>query len=146
VRRIDAKTYLELKKKDLQMDVAEQGEKVTAPFSGMQKKYPDYSGYYIYEAEADLEAGKSYQLSVEDVSESVEVFVNGQSLGMKLQRPFVFILPGQQVSEENQIRIEVATMLERKLYSQGYDVKSMSPYRPLSPTGIVGKVTLQKVK
>ncbi|SCP99522.1 hypothetical protein [Anaerobium acetethylicum] len=146
VRRIDAKTYLELKKKDLQMDVAEQGEKVTAPFSGMQKKYPDYSGYYIYETEAVLEAGKSYQLSIEDVSESVEVFLNGQSLGMKLQRPFVFILPGQQVSEENQIRIEVATMLERKLYSQGYDVKSMSPYRPLSPTGIVGKVTLQKVK
>lgn len=146
VQRIDAKTYLELEEKELQIGDAEQSEKVTAPFVGMQKNYPDYSGYYIYEAEADLEAGKSYQLSIEEVSESVEVFLNGQSLGMKLQRPFGFILPKENVLATNKIRIEVATMLERKLYSQGYDIKSMSPYRPLSPTGIVGKVILQKEK
>lgn len=146
VQRINAKTYLELEERELQMGAAGQGEKVIAPFVGMQKMYPNYSGYYIYEAEADLEAGKSYKLSIEDVSESVEVFLNGQSLGMKLQRPFDFILPKRNVMETNKIRIEIATMLERKLCSLGYDIKSMSPYRPLSPTGIVGKVILKKEK
>lgn len=144
VRRMDAKTYLELLQGKIQVNGEALGEKVIAPFVGMQKYYPDYSGYYIYETKVRLEAHKTYKLLIENVSESVEVFLNGKSLGMKLQSPFTFIFPKEQVCEDNKIRIEVATMLERKLYSQNYNIKAMSPYRPLSPTGIIGKVILQK--
>ena len=118
-------------------------ETVCAPFDGMQKKYPDFSGYYIYETDVEMEEGTNCRIKIEDVCESAEVFVNGTSLGMRLQRPFVFEIPGALVKKENRVRIETATLLERKLHGEGINIRGMSPYRPLSATGIVGKVTAE---
>lgn len=56
-------------------------EIVKAPFTGMQEKYPDFSGYYIYETKVALNQGTTYRLAIEDVCETVEVFLNGVSLG-----------------------------------------------------------------
>lgn len=119
-------------------------ETVTAPFAGMQIEHPDFAGYYIYETELALEAGVTYQLVMDQVNESAEVFFNGTSLGMKLQAPFTFILPGEAVKETNALRIEVATLAERKVKAMGGDISCMSAPRPLSATGIVGNVTIYK--
>ena len=81
---------------------------------------------------------------MDEVNESVEVFLNGSSLGMKLQNPFAFILPKDMVRTENELRIEVATLNERKVKSLGADISCMSVERPLSATGLVGNVTIYK--
>lgn len=122
----------------------EKTEIVKTPLCGMQKKYPDFSGYYVYETEAELEEGTSYKLVMDEVNESVEVFLNGRSLGMKLQAPFAFILPSELVEKENKIRIETATLNERKVKALGADISCMAVERPLSATGLVGNVTLYK--
>lgn len=119
-------------------------ERVTAPFVGMQKVHPEFSGYYIYETDLILEEGNTYKLVMDEVNESVEVFLNGSSLGMKLQNPFAFILPKDMVRTENELRIEVATLNERKVHSLGADISCMSVERPLSATGLVGNVTIYK--
>lgn len=117
-------------------------EEVKAPYHGMQDKYPDFSGFYIYKTEICCSTGAKYVLAIEEVCESVEVFINGKSAGVRLQSPYAFDISDFVQNGSNQVRIEVATLLERKLRSQGFDIRSMSPYRPLSPTGILGKVTL----
>lgn len=117
-------------------------ETVKAPFNGMQKKYPDYSGFYIYETKVDLAAGGKYELQIEDVSETAEVFFNGKSLGMRVQRPYTYQIPAELVQSENELRIETATLLERKVKAMGAGISAMSQERPLSPTGIVGKVAI----
>ena len=121
-------------------------EMIKAPFTGMQMLYPDFSGYYIYMMQEELDSGNEYWLEIEDVSEAVEVFVNGHSTGMKLQKPFCFQLSDGNIQGVCHIRIEVATTLERKLYYAGNDIESMSAKCPLSPTGIIGKVFLKQAK
>ncbi len=123
---------------------AAQTEKVTAPFVGMQKAYPEFSGYYIYETCLILAEGNTYQLVMDEVNESVEVFLNGSSLGMKLQAPFTFTLPANMVRNKNELRIEVATLNERKVKALGADIACMSVNRPFSATGLVGNVTIYK--
>lgn len=119
-------------------------ETVTAPYTGMQTRHPNFSGYYIYETKITLGAGTTYLLEMDQVNESVEVFLNGSSLGMRLQAPFTFVLPAGLVTEENELRMEVATLNERKVKAFGADVSCMSVERPLSPTGFVGNITVYK--
>lgn len=122
------------------------GEPFTAeaPFMGMQKRFPEFSGFYIYETKADLTEGCRYCLDIEDVYESAEVFVNGVSVGTRLQKPFRFEIPAELAKTDSLIRIETATLPERKVKKMGAAVNGMSAYRPLSATGIVGKVMLLK--
>lgn len=153
VNAVDSKTYLEQleaagkgifeKRCSVNLDAA-QAELVAAPFTGMQKLHPKFSGYYIYETSLTLLGGKVYRLVMDEVNESVEVFLNGRSLGMKLQAPFAFELPAEMVEEDNDIRIEVATLNERKVKALGADISCMSVERPLSATGLVGNVTVYK--
>ena len=117
-------------------------DSVTAPFSGMQEQYPEFSGYYIYETELTMVKGRGYRLTIADLYDSAEVFLNGKRVGMRLQRPYTFELTEAAEQEQNLLRITVATTLERKVKAMGADIHSMSAERPLSPTGIVGKVTL----
>lgn len=143
VTRVEARGYhgLQLDKEQLY-----QGEIIEAPFEGMQKRYPDFSGYYFYETEVMLDLKSDYWLEIEDVSEAAEVFVDDTSAGMLLQKPFAFHLPSDRARERCKIRIETATTLERRLHSRGVDTKSMSASQPLSPTGILGKVIIKEVK
>lgn len=117
-------------------------ETVKAPFTGMQKKYPDFSGYYIYEAKVPLNPGQNYVLEIDDVYETAEVFVNGTSIGTKVQGPYKFEIPSAILTEENDLRIEIATLLERKVRAMGVNFAAMSAHRPMSPTGILGQVSI----
>ncbi|MCC8067400.1 MAG: hypothetical protein LIO94_09930 [Clostridiales bacterium] len=115
---------------------------IHAPFTGMQGWFPDYSGYYLYETQVSLTPGRAYQIQMEEVHETAEVFLNGRSLGMKIQNPYFFAVPTELVQEENILRIETATLAERKVKAMGVNIAPMSAERPLSPTGIVGEVRI----
>lgn len=149
VGRVEAADYLaQLEKAGEQIHTkkavvkAAQTEAVHAPYTGMQQKYPDFSGYYIYEANVELEPGAAYELELAQVSEAAEVFLNGTSLGTRVQAPYRFELPAALAEEEHVLRIEVATLPERKVRAMGVDLAAMSAHRPMSPTGILGTVTV----
>ncbi len=115
-----------------------------SPFTGMQKLFPDFSGFYVYETAVDLDPGAFYLLEIQEVYESAEVFVNGVSVGSRVQRPCRFRIPKGIGGPNSVIRVEVATLLERKLHKEGVPLNGMTIPRPLSPAGIVGKVTLRR--
>ncbi|MDO4648693.1 MAG: hypothetical protein Q4B26_08580 [Eubacteriales bacterium] len=117
---------------------------VQAPYTGMQKQYPDFSGFYIYQAEAEFEEGATYILEIDHVCEAAEVFVDGESLGTKVQAPYRFVFCNEK-GENHQIRVDVATLTERKARALGANVAAMSVQRPFSPTGILGNVNILKV-
>ena len=71
-------------------------------------------------------------LEITDAYEGVEVFLNGQSLGIQVTAPFVYDLRGHTRNGNNHLTIEVATTLERENGSS----------KDAAPTGIVGDVAL----
>ena len=70
-------------------------------------------------------------LEITDAYEGVEVFLNGESLGIQVIAPFVYDLRGKVQADENHLAVEVATTLERE---QGG--------KNAAPTGITGEVNL----
>ena len=87
----------------------------------------NFSGIIRYETTI----GNSVKsLLITDAYEGVEVFINGESLGIQVVPPFVFDLRKHMVKEENELAIEVATTLERE----------NGKVKGASPTGIIGDV------
>ena len=78
-----------------------------------------------------------------DAGEGVEVFLNGESRGIRITPPMVYELNGREGT--NRLRIEVATTLERECYPllQGY--RKMLARVPSCPSGLTGKVTLSEI-
>ena len=141
VGKVEAKEYLKLSREKAKIE-PDQWQNIAAPFKGMQIENPDFSGYYIYEANFASPECKAYTLEIDQVYETVEAFINGISLGMKVQAPYSFEIPAEYVGKDNTLRIEVATLLERKVKAMGVNISAMSADRPLSPTGIVGEVRI----
>ena len=116
-----------------------------APFTGVQREYPDFSGYIIYETPVNLEKDTEYILLIDDVGETAEAFLNGKSLGVRVQAPYRFTIPASIVREESVLRIEAATLADRKAKKTRPDsMRSMSADRPFTPSGIVGNVRIIK--
>ncbi len=101
---------------------------------------PQFSGFVRYECEFNLPKASRLLLSIEDASEGVEVFLNGESCGIQIAPPMVYELSGRE--GRNQLRIEVATTLERECYplTEGYQ-KLLAPV-PSCASGLTGKVKL----
>ncbi len=110
--------------------------------NGMQTLHPEFSGFYRYETTFTADAPCHVLLAIEDAGESAEVFVNGKRVGMRTAQPYVFELSSALTPGENTLAIEVATNLERKVFAMELDPAAMGIPAPLSPTGILGKVTL----
>lgn len=110
--------------------------------NGMQTLHPEFSGFYRYETVFTIDSPDSCLLTIEDVGESAEVFVNGNRVGMRTAQPYCFDLTSALKPGENTFVIEVATNLERKVFAMGLDPAAMGIPSPLSPTGIIGTVTL----
>lgn len=104
---------------------------------GMQRKYPDFSGYLRYETKVTLTGITEAALTLDNAFEAVEVFVNGVSMGMTTAQPYRFALSGLR-DGENDIAIEVATTVERLAKKLHTDVNCMNPPAPFSPIGLVG--------
>lgn len=115
------------------------------------QEQPDFSGFVRYDntivlTKEDLPAGKEERILLEitDAYEGVEVFVNGESLGIQIVPSFVFDLTHRLHTGENLIRIEVATTLERAMYSVPDRMGRPKP-QPKDPSGINGEVHLYRI-
>ena len=119
-----------------------EGEKeVTLP-DNLETEEPLFSGYVRYENRFTADDGDILTLEIEDAQEGVEVFVNGVSLGLQVSPAFRYDLTGHLTSGTNELRIEVATTLERER-SADPDPYGRKP-EPTSRSGITGKVRLVK--
>ena len=106
---------------------------------------PKFSGLVRYEKQLTMETvPESVVLSVSDAYEGVEVFVNGESLGIQIVPGYRFELAPYLQTGANEIRIEVATTLEREAWDFPTRFTMMGMEKPpvTTPSGISGTVTL----
>lgn len=120
-----------------------ESKKVSLP-DNLEVENPAFSGFVRYENTFEVDNISTYLLEITDAHEGVEVFVNGESVGIQIAPPFVYHLEEKLVIGENTIGIEVATTLEREMsvipdfMGQIKEAKSLS--------GITGQVTLYNCK
>ena len=83
------------------------------------------------------ETSSQILLTIADAGEDIELFINGKSAGIQILSPFIFDMSNMLVNGRNQIRIEVATSLERE---RGANKKKQAPI------GILSSVKIEMVK
>ncbi len=123
----------------------EQAKQVNLPDS-LETEEPEFSGFVRYEKSLHVDRlPKRMILQISDAYEGVEVFVNGVSAGIQVVPTYRFDIATLLKEGDNEIRIEVATTLER------YAAKNIpNPYAammggvpdPTVPSGINGRVSL----
>lgn len=123
----------------------EQAKQVNLPDS-LEAEEPEFSGFVRYEKSLHVDKlPKRMILQISDAYEGVEVFVNGVSAGIQVVPTYRFDIAPLLKEGDNEIRIEVATTLER------YAAKNIpNPYAamlggvpdPTVPSGINGRVYL----
>lgn len=116
----------------------ESEQDVTLP-DHLAVEQPEFSGFVRYET---MISDGSDALEIEDAGECVEVFVNGESLGLQLVPPFVYDLRGKLHANENRLSIIVATTLERQVYPQLQGYRKLLAPKPTATTGLTGHVWL----
>ncbi len=116
-----------------------ESQEVTIPDKLTEEK-PLFSGFVRYENVFEAKADDQMLLEITDASEGVEVFLNDKSLGIQIVPTYRFDLSGHLIDGENQLRIEVATTLERQM-STIPDVYGQIK-EPTSLSGITGEVKL----
>lgn len=102
--------------------------------------YPDFSGWIRYEASFEL-SEVTYEnalLTLADVYESAEVYINDIPVGTRIAKPYHFDIRKALQIGKNTLRIDVATTLHRKLR----DIGDPFSHGPLQPTGILGDVAI----
>ena len=103
---------------------------------------PEFSGFVRYETTFNAQTQGRYMLDITDAVEGVEVFVNGNSLGIQIVPRYRFDLSKLVNPGENTLAIEVATTLERKCFPLLEGIKKMTTPPPAGKSGICGLVTL----
>ena len=122
------------------------GEKktVTLP-DAVEKELPKFSGFVRYEGSfyvAQKDLGKLRCLKITGLSEGVELFVNGQSVGLQIVPDYVFDLRPYGHAGWNSLAIECATTLARENPANPMMQKITGSSQPLPDTGIHGKVSI----
>ena len=110
------------------------------------KIWPNFSGFMRYETTVILDSlpTDGASLSIENAYEGVELWVNGAYAGMKICPPYAFDISGLLKLGANQVRIEVANTLFRKVNAEHPAPNFFGPRAlVVEPSGIVGQVTLE---
>ena len=105
---------------------------------------PEFSGFVRYETMIGYSGDQTVVLEITDAEEGVEVFVNGQSLGIQVAPPFRYDLSSSLKEGENSLAIEVATTLERKAYPLLDEYGKRVTRPPAGKTGLTGSVRLYR--
>ena len=109
----------------------------------LETEEPMFSGFVCYRNRFEADAADVMTLEITDAYEGTEVFLNGESLGLRIAPTCRYDLTGQLLSGVNELRIEVATTLERERSADP------DPYgrrnEPTAASGIKGDVKLTKV-
>ncbi len=105
-----------------------------------------FSGFIRYEKALEVGGPVKAVLEITDAYEGVEVFVNGESLGIQVVPSFVYDLTDHLVPGKNTLTIEVATTLERQMSKDKTsffrDLVLGMRKKEMAPTGITGEVHL----
>lgn len=118
---------------------------VAVELKSMGKILPDFAGIIRYENEFtyDTQPTGREVLVISEAYEGAEVWLNGIYLGMRISPGYHFPTGHSLVRGRNDLRIEVATTLDRKVKSLPQDMRSlMFNSKVTDPTGIVGSVEL----
>lgn len=112
----------------------------------LAEEQPEFSGFVKYEKEIFIgDCSSQYILEITDAEEGIEVFVNGNSLGIQISPPMLYDITDHVRTGANLITIEVATTLERERsvgVTNIFEKAMMEP--PKNGSGITGKVILHK--
>ncbi|MBP3218569.1 MAG: hypothetical protein J6M46_09370 [Lachnospiraceae bacterium] len=122
------------------------GAKLVNLPDALGEEEPKFSGLVRYEKQLTLDTvPASVVLSISDAYEGVEVFVNGESLGIQVVPGYRYELAPYLKEGANEIRIEVATTLEREAWDfpSRFAMPGMEKPPVTTPSGINGKVCLQ---
>ncbi len=118
------------------------GKEVDLPDT-LEKEEPLWSGIARYENTFSAEKEGRYLLEITDAAEGVEVFVNGESLGIQIVPTFRFDLTQAVRPGENRIAVEVATTLERETSTLPNQMAMFQDStEPTSRSGLCGEVRL----
>ena len=99
---------------------------------------PDFSGHMKYEFTLDVPEIGNYTLDLGYVGEMAELFVNGESSGVRFGPPYRFEIGKFLVSGENQVVVDVAN-------HYGFEKKDVfSKFIMFEPSGMMGPVVLKK--
>ena len=137
------------------MDALRQSEGFTrarelSEIHSFSREYPDFSGWIAYETSFEGTSGRQTILELTEVYESAEVIINGHSAGRCICPPYRYNLTAFLQDGVNQLRIEVATTLERaasKLNRTSADPMAGFVFDKrekgiLHPFGLLGTVTV----
>ena len=91
----------------------------------------DFAGIIRYET---MFYGKRSLLSLGECQEGAEVFINGNSAGVRISYPYRYDISGLTIEGENRLCIEVATTLFGAVRDR------LSLQRPVPPAGVLGPV------
>ena len=107
------------------------------------RKFPGFAGKIRYEIPVTEEGYRKIRLS--GAGEAIEVFLNGESLGVRIAPPYGDGLPSYDKTcnnitkkSKNVVRIEIATTLVNAVP----DIQSCK--RPVPPTGFIGEILFIK--
>lgn len=101
---------------------------------------PTYSGIGVYRQRVQLskeDAASQIELNLGEVLVAAEVFVNGQSAGVRLARPFTFDLTGLATEGANELEVRVANTIAPH-YTVTNRVHNLGPTK----SGLIGPVKL----
>ena len=113
--------------------------------TNVAKFAPEFAGFIRYENTFNWDGEGDAILTLDDAYEGVEVFVNGVNAGMRICPPYKFELNGLLKNGENELAIEVATVMFRKTFPLNTAPPPFGP-KPIfmEPLGLVGDVKVYK--
>ena len=97
---------------------------------------PRFSGTIRYEGSFEARAGEPLRLSLGEVGETAEVFLNGEPVATRIVAPYDFDLTGLARDGENRLTIDVTNTLVYRMHD------GFSAYHAIAPSGLIGPVTL----
>jgi hypothetical protein len=103
---------------------------------------PLFSGFVRYDNTVDCKPGEHLYLEISKAAEGIEVFVNENSAGIQIASPYCYDLSPWVREGVNDIRIEVATTLEREMSEIPNPMAELTGEKssPSSESGITGEV------
>ena len=123
-----------------------QKEKTVTLPDHLAEEEPLFSGFVRYENTISCKKGEGLLLEISKAAEGVEVFVNGVSAGIQIAAPYRYDLSSLVKEGKNELRIEVATTLEREMSQHPDPMLAMMGIKPVptSESGITGMVYIEK--
>ena len=110
---------------------------ITAPVNlNRPDGLPRFSGTIRYEGSFEARAGEPLRLSLGEVGETAEVFLNGEPVATRIVAPYDFDLTGLARDGENRLTIDVTNTLVYRMHD------GFSAYHAIAPSGLIGPVTL----